>query len=99
MAIDTNENYGHRNRHSQSESQIINSETMENKDPAINQHQDDQSNNVNHNYSNQGLNNKNSSEEEDHDENDTDDPFFQKNAEIAQDIDDDLENKSSKGQS
>ncbi|MDR7211054.1 hypothetical protein [Flavobacterium piscis] len=89
MAIEPNGNYGRDNRHSQSESQIINSETIENEDPAINQH--DSSDNVNHsNNSDTGLPVKNSSEEESQDDNDLKDPFFQKNADIAQDLDEDL---------
>ncbi|GGF22308.1 hypothetical protein [Flavobacterium limi] len=69
--------------HSASDS--INSEIMEKKDPAINQHQDES-----HRH-------KHMPEYEDSDdisankkENDTSDPFFQKNAPIAQDLDEDL---------
>lgn len=63
--------------HSASDS--INSETMEKKDPAINQHQ------------NNSQRHKHTPEfERDENENDTSDPFFQKNAPIAQDLDEDL---------
>jgi len=63
--------------HSASDS--INSETMERKDPAINQHEND------------SQRHKHTPEfERDEDENDTSDPFFQKNASIAQDLDEDL---------
>ncbi|WP_343697916.1 hypothetical protein [Flavobacterium sp.] len=67
--------------HSASES--INSETMEKKDPAINQHEND------------SQRHKHTPEYHDREENenDTDDPFFQKNAEIAQDLDEDLKSK------
>jgi hypothetical protein len=91
MAIADNERFGQSHRQTHSESQMINSETMENKDPAINQHQDDTVNNVNHDYSDQDQEDEKSSEQDD---NDTEDPYFQKNAEIAQDLDDDLENKN-----
>ncbi|MDA6069943.1 hypothetical protein NJT12_09975 [Flavobacterium sp. AC] len=93
MGIADNERFGQSQRQSQSESQMINSETMENKDPAINQHQDDSANNVNHEYSDQD--DKKSSDLE---EDDNEDPYFQKNAEIAQDLDDDLENKNTSEQ-
>jgi hypothetical protein len=96
MALADNEKYGHSGRQSQSESQAINSETMETKDPAINQHHDDSSDNVNHEYSDHDLNAADSSEDED-DDNDTEDPYFQKNAEIARDRDDDLEDKNTSG--
>ncbi|WP_125721350.1 hypothetical protein [Flavobacterium ustbae] len=62
--------------HSASDS--INSETMEKKDPAINQHQ------------NESQRHKHTPEYQERDENDTSDPFFQKNAPIAQDLDEDL---------
>jgi hypothetical protein len=88
MAIDNNGNYGQENHNSQSESQAINSETMENKSPAINQHKDDSADNVNHEYSNHSLA-KNQTEGESQGDDDIND--FQKNAEIAQDLDDDLQ--------
>ncbi|KAF2342592.1 hypothetical protein [Flavobacterium tistrianum] len=64
--------------HSASDS--INSETMEKKDPAINQHE------------NESQRHKHTPEfqEREENENDTSDPFFQKNAPIAQDLDEDL---------
>jgi len=71
----------------------INSETMEKKDPAINQHQDDSSrySHKSDDYESNGF--SNSKDNSDENENDTSDPFFQKNAEIAQDLDDDLKEK------
>ena len=64
--------------HSASDS--INSETMEKKDPAINQHE------------NESQRHKHTPEFEEREEkeNDTSDPFFQKNAPIAQDLDEEL---------
>lgn len=64
--------------HSASES--INSETMEKKDPAINQHENDSQR---HKHTPEYY-------EREENENDTSDPFFQKNAPIAQDLDEDL---------
>lgn len=68
--------------HSASDS--INSETMEKKDPAINQHQ------------NESQRHKHTPEyqEREENENDTSDPFFQKNAPIAQDLDEDLKGEN-----
>ncbi|WP_426485229.1 hypothetical protein [Flavobacterium sp. 2] len=64
--------------HSASDS--INSETMEKNDPAINQHEND------------SQRHKHTPEynEREENENDTSDPFFQKKAPIAQDLDEDL---------
>lgn len=67
-------------------SDSINSETMEKKDPAINQHQNDSDRHKHmpdHYEDNEDVFNS-------HEENDTSDPFFQKNAPIAQDLDEDL---------
>lgn len=74
-------------RNSRSDNEAINSETMENKDPAINQHQNDSS--TNNTYSKDhtlGRNNSDNEKEEDFD------PYFQKNSDIAQDLDEDLKN-------
>lgn len=70
-------------RNSRSDNEAINSETMETKDPAINQHQTDSSGDR---YSKDHTfdSNKESDKEEDFD------PYFQKNSSIAQDLDEDL---------
>ncbi|QSW89267.1 hypothetical protein J0383_00280 [Flavobacterium endoglycinae] len=67
----------------------INSETMEKKDPAINQHQNesDRHSHIPH-HDEDSI-----SEHSDEKENDTSDPFFQKNASIAQDLDEDLKDE------
>jgi len=66
----------------------INSETMENKDPAINQHQNDSDR---HTHTSTHYESENShSYQSDDQQNDPSDPFFQKNAPIAQDLDNDL---------
>ncbi len=67
-------------RNSRIDTEGITSETMENKDPAINQHQNVPSNADK--YSN--------SDKKDADKNDEKDPYFQKNSSIAKDLDEDL---------
>jgi len=74
--------------HSASDS--INSELMEKKDPAINQHENDSQRHKHtpdHYEEEENVSDSLSSEKE---ENDTSDPYFQKNASIAQDLDEDL---------
>jgi hypothetical protein len=71
-------------RNSRSDTEGIISETMETKDPAINQHQNDSSHREeyqtdHYESADQNLN-----------ENDDTDPYFQKNSDIAQDLDEDL---------
>ncbi|KAF2516959.1 hypothetical protein [Flavobacterium foetidum] len=77
MALENNRNYGRDDRNFNSGDPII-SETMETQDPAINQHKS-----TGRSYDSD-LNER---DRENHDENDTSDPHFQKNAEIAQDLD------------
>ena len=89
MIHDNNENYGQSGRNFQSENEEITSETIEKKDPAINQHHDD-SLNRNQNSGNQYDIDR--SQNEDGDDNKETDPYFQKNAEIAQDLDNELKN-------
>jgi len=89
MIHDNNENYGQSGRNFQSENEEITSETIEKKDPAINQHHDD-SLNRNQNSGNQYDIDR--SQNEDGDDNEETDPYFQKNAEIAQDLDNELKN-------
>jgi len=89
MIHDNNENYGQNGRNFQSENEEITSETIEKKDPAINQHHDD-SLNRNQNSGNQYDIDR--SQNEDADDNEETDPYFQKNAEIAQDLDNELKN-------
>lgn len=89
MIHDNNENYGQSGRNFQSENEEITSETIEKKDPAINQHHDD-SLNRNQNSGNQYDIDR--SQNEDADDNEETDPYFQKNAEIAQDLDNELKN-------
>lgn len=71
--------------HSASDS--INSELMEKKDPAINQHEDESQR---HKHMPEYYENEDEASTAHKDENDTSDPFFQKNASIAQDLDEDL---------
>jgi len=76
-----------------SASDAINSETMETKDPAINQHQNDSQRHKHtpdHFEDEDEVSDSFSSEEN---ENDTSDPYFQKNASIAQDLDEDLKDE------
>lgn len=89
MIHDNNENYGQSGRNFQSENEEITSETIEKKDPAINQHHDD-SLNRNQNSGNQYDIDR--SQNEDAEDNEETDPYFQKNAEIAQDLDNELKN-------
>jgi hypothetical protein len=89
MIHENNENYGQSGRNFQSENEEITSETIEKKDPAINQHHDD-SLNRNQNSGNQYDIDR--SQNEDGDDNEETDPYFQKNAEIAQDLDNELKN-------
>lgn len=89
MIHDNNENYGQSGRSFQSQNEEITSETIEKKDPAINQHHDD-SLNRNQNSGNQYDIDR--SQNEDGDDNEEADPYFQKNAEIAQDLDNELKN-------
>ena len=89
MIHDNNENYGQGGRNFQSEKEEITSETIEKKDPAINQHHDD-SLNRNQNSGNQYDIDR--SQNEDAEDNEETDPYFQKNAEIAQDLDNELKN-------
>ncbi|WP_394772886.1 hypothetical protein [Flavobacterium sp.] len=86
----SNEKYGHAGRTSNRDDESIHSETMETKDPAINQHRTTGSD---EGYSEREDNfeRKNTSDQN-NEENDTEDPYFQKNADIAQDLDDDLKN-------
>lgn len=81
-------------RNSRSDNEGIISETMETKDPAINQHQDDSSRTKYRTDTDTTLDSDR--EQEISDENDHIDPDFQKNADIAQDLDEDL--KSDKDQ-
>ncbi|MDP5199058.1 hypothetical protein [Flavobacterium sp. DG2-3] len=76
--------------HSASDS--INSETMEKKDPAINQHEDSSQR---HKYSEDHFESDDNTVNHHSEENtnDTSDPFFQKNAPIAQDLDEELKNE------
>ncbi|MBP1225476.1 hypothetical protein [Flavobacterium sp. 1355] len=76
-------------RNSRSDNEGIVSETMETKDPAINQHQNDSSGRRDYETDNSYENSdrKHLSENDD-----TDDPYFQKNSNIAQDLDEDLKN-------
>jgi hypothetical protein len=75
-------------RNSRSDNEGIVSETMETKDPAINQHQNDSSDSsdyeTDHSYGD--------SDGKHLSENDDTDPYFQKNSDIAQDLDEDLKN-------
>jgi len=89
MIHDNNENYGQSGRNFQSENEEITSETIEKKDPAINQHHDD-SLNRNQNSGNQYDIDR--SQNEDGEDNEETDPYFQKNAEIAQDLDNEFKN-------
>lgn len=89
MIHDNNENYGQSGRNFQSENEEITSETIEKKDPAINQHHDD-SLNRNQNSGNQYDIDR--SQNEDAEDNEETDPYFQKNAEIAQDLDNEFKN-------
>ncbi|WP_163397271.1 hypothetical protein [Flavobacterium fluviatile] len=73
--------------HSASDS--INSEIMEKKDPAINQHQDESHR---HKHMPEYYDDNDNVSADHKKENDTSDPFFQKNAPIAQDLDEDLKN-------
>lgn len=69
-------------RNSRSDNEGIISETMETKDPAINQHQTDSSGdryNTDHNF-----------DDRESDKEENSDPYFQKNSDIAQDLDEDL---------
>ncbi|MBZ4041056.1 hypothetical protein [Flavobacterium hibisci] len=69
-------------RNSRSDNEGIISETMETKDPAINQHQTDSSGdryNTDHNF-----------DDRESDKEENFDPYFQKNSDIAQDLDEDL---------
>jgi hypothetical protein len=69
-------------RNSRSDNEAINSETMENKDPAINKHQDDSSDDrytKDHTFEN-----------DDSEKEDDFDTYFQKNSDIAQDLDEEL---------
>lgn len=70
--------------HSASDS--INSELLEKKDPAVNQHENE-SHRHKHTPEYSGNEDEGSTLR---DENDTSDPYFQKNATIAQDLDEDL---------
>ena len=69
-------------RNSRSDNEAINSETMETKDPAINQHQTDSSDDR---YSTDYT-----SDSDNKSDKDDSDPYFQKNSNIAQDLDEDL---------
>lgn len=69
-------------RNSRSDNEGIISETMETKDPAINQHQTDSSGdryNTDPNF-----------DDRESDKEENSDPYFQKNSDIAQDLDEDL---------
>jgi len=69
-------------RNSRSDNEGIISETMETKDPAINQHQTDSSGdryNTDHNF-----------DDRESDKEENFDPYFQKNTDIAQYLDEDL---------
>jgi hypothetical protein len=79
MALNINRNHGQNG----SDNEII-SETMEKKDPAINQHQSGGSG-LSHSHTDHNLDTEKSSQQENN-ENDTNDPYFQKNAPIAQDL-------------
>jgi hypothetical protein len=70
-------------RNSRSDNEAINSETMETKDPAINQHQTDSSGDR---YSKDYTSDSDNKSDRDEDS----DPYFQKNSNIAQDLDEDL---------
>lgn len=74
-------------RNSRSDNEAINSETMENKDPAINQHQNDSSST--HRYSDD-----HNFDRDESDKDDDFDPYFQKNSDIAQDLDEDLKKEN-----
>ncbi|SHG31043.1 hypothetical protein [Flavobacterium defluvii] len=89
MARDNYDNYDQEDHAYYAADDSIHSETMEQKDPAINQHQD---NSNRHSYSSDHFER---SSDNDSDENDTSDPYFQKNAPIAQDLDDELKGKES----
>ncbi|WP_281233992.1 hypothetical protein [Flavobacterium gelatinilyticum] len=71
----------------------INSELMEKKDPAINQHEDTSDRTRYRDEDSYESTDKRDFEDENkhlNKDNDTSDPFFQKNAPIAQDLDDEL---------
>ena len=66
----------------------INSQTVEKKDPAINQHWDESQR---HKYSEDHFESDTDDNQSNSDENDTFDPYFQKNAPIAQDLDEEFD--------
>ncbi|WP_456314408.1 hypothetical protein [Pseudomonas shirazensis] len=75
-------------RNSRSDNEGIISETMETKDPAINQHENSSNSDrydSDHSFT-ENSDNKNEDQNEDID------PNFQKNSKIAQDLDEDLKN-------
>jgi hypothetical protein len=80
MALNINRNH----RQNGSDNEII-SETMEKKDPAINQHQSGRSSHLDHSDADHNFDTEKSSQQGNN-ENDTNDPYFQKNAPIAQDL-------------
>ncbi|MBS7231547.1 hypothetical protein KHA90_10985 [Flavobacterium psychroterrae] len=88
----SNEKYGHAGRISNREDESIHSETMETKDPAINQHRTTGSDTEEYSSDREDNFERKNTSDRNNDENDTEDPYFQKNAEIAKDLDDDLKN-------